>query len=46
MAKLPVPSVEAEWNALVNPEHPEVTAIRMELKNPFLFDGRTFMGRR
>lgn len=43
---VPSVAVEGEWNALVNPEHPESKAIRVETAKPFLFDGRMFKARR
>jgi RES domain-containing protein len=39
-----VPSVvfEGEWNALVNPAHPDATKIKVAAAKPFRFDERMF----
>jgi len=44
---LPVPSVVicAEWNLLLNPEHPDVPGIRIGAAEPFAFDERMFASR-
>jgi RES domain-containing protein len=41
---LPVPSViiDGEWNALVNPEHPDARRIKVFETKPFRFDERMF----
>src|SRR5580658_9811049 len=42
---VPSVAVEGEWNALVNPEHPDAKKIRMEAARAFQFDGRMFRGK-
>jgi RES domain-containing protein len=41
---LPVPSViiEGEWNALVNPQHPDARKVTVLETKPFRFDARMF----
>jgi RES domain-containing protein len=41
---LPIPSViiDGEWNALVNPEHPDARRIKVVETKPFRFDERMF----
>ena len=39
-----VPSavIEGEWNALLNPGHPQAAQIQLEMPRPFQFDARMF----
>jgi RES domain-containing protein len=39
---VPSAAVEGEWNALVNPAHPDAAKIRLEKAKPFRFDPRMF----
>jgi RES domain-containing protein len=41
-----VPSVpiRAEWNVLVNPLHPRIGEIQIEVGQPLIFDARMFTG--
>ena len=39
---VPSAAVDGEWNALVNPRHPDARKIRMEAPKPFQFDARMF----
>jgi RES domain-containing protein len=39
---VPSVAVDGEWNALVNPEHPEARKIRVVETKPFRFDARMF----
>lgn len=39
---VPSASVDGEWNALLNPAHPEIGQIRIVETRPFRFDSRMF----
>lgn len=40
--KVPSVPIRSEWNILVNPHHPYVKELRIDLPQPFLFDARMF----
>jgi RES domain-containing protein len=42
---LMVPSVpiRVEWNVLVNPQHPQVSDLKIDPPQPFVFDARMFV---
>jgi RES domain-containing protein len=41
---VPSVAVEGEWNALVNPEHPDAKKIKILDAKPFRLDSRMFKG--
>ena len=43
--KVPSALVPEESNAVLNPDHPEFTAVAMTIKRPFAYDARMYAGR-
>jgi RES domain-containing protein len=43
---VPSAAVQDEWNALVNPEHPDAKKMVLAEPKPFRFDGRMFRAQR
>jgi RES domain-containing protein len=39
---MPSVIIEGEWNAMVNPAHPDATKIKVAAEKPFRFDARMF----
>lgn len=37
--------IRSEWNVLVNPLHPRIGEVKVEVLLPFVFDARMFVGR-
>jgi RES domain-containing protein len=40
--KVPSVPIRAEWNVLLNPLHPRMSELKVELAQPFIFDARMF----
>jgi RES domain-containing protein len=40
--KVPSVPIRAEWNVLLNPQHPRMNELRIDPRQPFFFDARMF----